>query len=238
MNKVIKYDNFMNRLRFSNFTQVDLNFLMSLCSQMKEQNTNRMSFSFRELREMSGYTKSNSIKQFDSELERMNEKLMKITCRMRTETKIIMFVLFPTFDIDLEEQLLTVSVNEDFKFVLNQITKNFTRFELGEFVSLGSKYSKNLYRLLKQYRSTGRYEVTVTDFREIMCCPVSYSNKYLMDLIIRPSLQELGNYFQDLQCETKYARKRGRPVTGYVFTFTPEKRKNRSAKQRKNNSQD
>lgn len=32
MNKVIKYDNFMNRLRFSNFTQVDLNFLMSLCS--------------------------------------------------------------------------------------------------------------------------------------------------------------------------------------------------------------
>ena len=85
MNKVIKYDNFMNRLRFSNFTQVDLNFLMSLCSQMKEQNTNRMSFSFRELREMSGYTKSNSIKQFALELERMNEKLMKITCITTSE---------------------------------------------------------------------------------------------------------------------------------------------------------
>ena len=43
-----------------------------------------------------------------------------------------------------------------------------------------------------------------------------------MDLIIKPSLQELKKYFNNLKCEPKYARKRGRPVTGYIFTFTPE----------------
>lgn len=226
MNRIVKYDNYLNKLRFMNFTQVDLNFFMALCSRMKDTDINKMQISFSELKEMSGYTKSNSVRQFASELEQMNEKLMKITCRLKTETKIIMFVLFPAFDIDLEEQILTVSVNGDFRFVLNQITKNFTRFELGEFVNLGSKYSKNLYRLLKQFRSTGRFEVSVTDFREIMCCPVSYSNKYLMDLVIKPSLLELGSYFHNLRCETKYAKKRGKPVTGYVFTFVPENREN------------
>lgn len=222
MNRVVKYDNYMNALKFSNFTQVDLNFLMALCSRMKDQDTNKMCFSFNELRELSDYKKSNSINQFASELEQMNEKLMKITCKLKTKTKITMFVLFPTFDIDLEDQLLTVSVNEDFKFILNELTKNFTRFELNEFIELNSKYSKNLYRLLKQFKTTGRYEVSIDDFRNKMDCPGSYNNKYVMDLIIKPSLQELKKCFNDLKCEPKYARKRGKPVTGYIFTFTPE----------------
>lgn len=57
-----------------------------------------------------------------------------------------------------------------------------------------------------------------------MDCPASYGNKYIMDLVIKPVLKELQNYFDDLQCTTKYASKRGRPVTGYTFTFTPENR--------------
>lgn len=158
----------------------------------------------------------------------MNEKLMKITCKLKTDSETIMFVLFPTFKTNKETQLLTVSVNEEFKFILNGLVKNFTRFDLKEYIDLSSKYSKNLYRLLKQYRNTGKYEVSIKNFREIMDCPDSYSNKYVMDLIIKPSLKELQNCFENLKCEPKYAKKRGRPVTGYVFSFTPENRKSES----------
>ncbi len=231
MNEVVKYDNYMNCLKFSKFNQVDMNFLIALCSRMKDKDTQKISLTFDELKELTNYRKSNSINQFANDLERMNKKLMKTTCRLETETEVIMFVLFPTFKINRQEQLLTVSVNEDFKFILNELVKNFTRFDLREFIGLGSKYAKNLYRLLKQFRTTGRYEVSINDFRNRMDCPESYSNKYVMDLIIKPSLKELDSHFQDLKCEPQYAHKRGRPVTGYIFTFTPESIRKSGAEQ-------
>lgn len=222
MNEVVKYDNYMNSLKFTGFTVTDFNFLMALCSRMRDKDINRITFSFAELRNITEYKKSNSIKQFVIDLEHMNEKLMRVIYKIKTETKIIMFVLFPTFEIDIEKQELTVAVNERFKFILNELIKNFTRFDLKEFIKLDSKYSKTLYRLLKQFKTTGRYEVKLDDFRKKMDCPVAYSNKYVMDLIIKPALKELRNYFQDLQCTVKYEHKRGRPVEGYIFTFTPE----------------
>lgn len=152
----------------------------------------------------------------------MNDKLMKVTCHLETKTEILMFVLFPTFAIDLENQILTVSVNQDFKFILNEITKNFTRFDLKEFIEIDGKYTKTLYRLLKQYRSTGYYEVSIENFKSIMDCPKSYNNKQFMQNIVSPAIKNLQKYFQNLKCESKYAHKRGKPVTGYIFSFTPE----------------
>ena len=224
MNEIVKYHNYMNSLKFTGFTVTDFNFLLTLCSRLKDKGTNEVNFSFTELRTLTNYKKSNSIKQFVEDLKRMNEKLMKITCSLKKETEIIMFVLFPTFAINLNKQTLTVSVNERFRFILNELIKNFTRFDLQEFVTLESKYSKSLYRLLKQYRVTGKYEIEVNDFRSKMDCPESYNNKQFMQNIINPALKNLQNYFQELNCETKYARKRGKPVTGYIFTFAPENR--------------
>lgn len=55
-----------------------------------------------------------------------------------------------------------------------------------------------------------------------MDCPKAYNNKQFMQNVINPALKELQNYFTDLQCIVKYARKRGNPVDGYMFTFKPE----------------
>lgn len=211
----------MNNLSFRTFTTMDFNFLMVLCNKLRDKDTSEIIISFQELREKTGY-KQTAIDKFVFDLERMNKKLMEITCRLKTESKIIMFVLFPTFEIDLEKQILNVSVNQKFKFILNELVKNFTRFELKEFVKLDSKYTKSLYRLLKQYRCTGHYEVNIEKFREVMDIPKSYTNRDVMRKVIRVSLQELHNYFQDLKCEPQYARKRGKPVIGYIFTFMPE----------------
>ncbi len=222
MNEIVKYDNYMNSLKFTGFTTTDFNFLMLLCSKMRDKDVTELTISFDELRLKTGYTQ-HSVKQFVSDLKRMNDKLMKITCSLETETEIIMFVLFPTFKVNLENQMLTVCVNEEFKFILNNLVKNFTRFELKDFISLQSKYSKTLFRLLKQFKTTGNYEVTLNDFRTKMDCPKAYNNKQFMQNIINPSLKELKNYFKDLQCTVQHEHKRGKPVSGYTFTFTPEK---------------
>ncbi len=221
MNEIVKYDNYMNSLHFKAFTQIDYNFLMVLCNKLRDKDVSEITISFDELREKTGYTQT-SVDKFVSDLKRMNEKLMKITCKLKTESKIIMFVLFPTFEIDLDNKSLTVSVNQKFRFILNELVKNFTRFDLHDFVELDSKYAKSLYRLLKQYRTTGRYEVEVEDFKAKMDCPKSYNNKQFMQNIVNPAINSIQNCFQNLKCEPQYARKRGRPVTGYIFTFTPE----------------
>lgn len=223
MNEIVKYDNYMNNLKFTGFTTTDFNFLIALCSRMKDKETNKIVFSFAELRNITNYKKSNSIKQFVADIEHMNEKLMRVTCKLRTETEIIMFVLFPTFVINLNKQTLTVAVNEHFKFILNELIKNFTRFELKDFIGLQSKYSKTLFRLLKQFKSTGVLDISLNDFITKMDIPKSYRIKDITDKIINPTLRELQNYFQDLQCTVQYEHKRGKPVSGYIFTFTPEK---------------
>lgn len=221
MNEIVKYNNYMNSLSFKDFTAIDMNFLMTLCNKLRDKGTSEIKISFEELREKTGY-KQTSVEKFAADLERMNKKLMKITCSIKTESKTIMFVLFPTFEIDTENQLLIVSVNEKFKFILNTLINNFTRFELKEFVDLDSKYTKNLYRLLKQYRSTGHYEISIEKFREQMDIPKSYTNRDVMSKVISMSVKELKEYFQNLECKPQYARRRGKPVTGYIFTFTPE----------------
>lgn len=60
---------------------------------------------------------------------------------------------------------MIVSVNKRFDFFLNELTSNFTRFELEEFTNLESKYSKAMYRLLKQWRTVGKKEWSIEDFR-------------------------------------------------------------------------
>lgn len=223
MNNIVKYDNYMNSLKFSGFTAVDYNFLMALCNKLINKNTDEIVIPFEELREKTGYTQ-HPVRQFVSDIVRMNNKLMKMNCVLERDGTIFQFVLFPTFATDMVNRRLTVSVNEKFKFILNDLTRDFTRFELDEFAELDSRYSKSLYRILKQFKNTGIFEVSTDSFRHRMDCPESYSNKHLMDKIIKPALKELDRKkcFRNLQCETRYARKPGRPVLGYIFTFLPE----------------
>ena len=223
MKDIVKYDNYMNSIKFSGFTNVDLNFLMALCYKVKNMDTKEVTFTFDEIKEITNH-KINSNERFADELERMNRKLVQIVCTLKYEKKRAVFVLFPTFETDLETCTLTVGVNEKYKFILNNLIKDFTQFELSEFVNLNSKYSKNLYRFLKQYKSTGAFYVSdIEEFKEKMCCCKNAStNKEFMRTVLKPSIEELKPYFKDLKVEPKKAKKRGSPVIGYTFTFEPE----------------
>lgn len=55
-----------------------------------------------------------------------------------------------------EFKKLEIEVNPKFEYIVNELTKNFTGFKLEEFIALSGKYTKTLYRLLKQFRKTGK----------------------------------------------------------------------------------
>lgn len=219
---IVKYHNDLNELTFQRFGQVDFDFFMVLCAKLKDSGSNRLVISFDEFKKLAGYSPKNSEARFINSLQSMNQKQLLSTGLIRQGNKIKQFVLFTEFEIDPDEKTITAKVNSDYMYILNEVTKSFTRFELEEFIRLESKYSKTLYRLLKQFRTTGIYRVTLDEFKRLFGVSKGYSNKLIMQKIITPSVKALKPHFTNLECVPLYEKKPGRPVKGYEFTFEPE----------------
>ena len=219
---IVKYHNDLNELTFQRFNQVDFDFFMVLCSKLRDSGDSEISITFNDFKRLSGYSPKTSGDRFVNELQAMNHKQLLSTGKIRRGRKIEQFVLFTKFVIDSEEKTITAKVNEEYRYFLNEVTKNFTRFELQEFISLESKYAKTLYRLLKQFRVTGLYRVDYQEFKRLMSIPESYSNRDINFKIIKPAIAMLEKYFDELSVKVLYEAKRGRPVKGYEFRFTPE----------------
>lgn len=227
----VKYKNDMNKLSFRGFTKNDMNLFMAVCSKVKEREKEEVILEFGCLRSISGYT-STATDSFIKDLRKMSKDLMSVNCEIITDNKIDMFNLFSRFTIDKVNQTLTVKVNSDFTWLLNEFTdknRGYTVFELHEFICLQSKYAKNLYRILKQWRTAGEYIFhSLEDFRMKLDVPDSYANRRLMEKVIRPAvkeIQELDKSFANFKCEPLYLHKRGKPLGGYKFTWQPESRR-------------
>ena len=58
------------------------------------------------------------------------------------------------YTVSSRKSEVTIAINKEFYYVLNVLLSNFTRFELDEFLALKSKYAKEFYRCMKQFRTT------------------------------------------------------------------------------------
>ena len=228
MNELVKYQNDMNQLSFKGFTQTSMNMFMALCSKVKDRGTKDLVLDFGYIKKISRYDEKKLTKEdFVKDLTKMNEQLMSVNCKIITENKIIMFVLFPTFVIDEEKETLTVAVNEKFEWLLNDMSR-YTIFELEEYVDLKSKYAKNLYRLMKQWRCDGEFTFhNIENFRELMDVPTTYTNKYMMERCVNVAIEEISKLdksFNGFKCTPEYWRKRGKPLKSLTFTWEPDER--------------
>ena len=63
----------------------------------------------------------------------------------------------------------------------------------------------------------------VSEFKELLSTP-DYEPKILMRDVIKPAVEEINKSgaFKNLRCEVIHAKKRGRPVEGYIFRFDLE----------------
>lgn len=226
MNEVVKYDNILNHLSFRNFTENDFNLFMCLCARLRDLGDMEQVYDYDYLMDMIGWDKTQRIDVFHDEIKRMTDKIRQIGGVIDiSPDEFVCFNLFDTFRGNKQKRHLTVSVNPKFKYVLNDLTKNFTRFELSEYVSLNGRYSKLLYQHLKQYRKTGWWQVSLEDIRHELSIPDTYLNKHIMDKVIKPSIEVIKTCkgFADLKVEVIQSPRRGRAVEGYQFTWTADK---------------
>lgn len=204
--EVVRYNNDLNNKTYlKNFNALELNFFMAICSKLKTQGTDEVIFTFSELKKKIQYDRetTRNTDNFISKLRSTNRKILNSICEIETKDYIDQFVLFPTFRISKKTGTLTVRINQDYAYLLNDFS-NFTEFGLANFIKLSSKYVKLLYKELMQFRSTGKLYLTMEDFRKKLDIPNSYSFSKIKDRILVPSIQDFSFIFKKFKIVVIY----------------------------------
>lgn len=223
MNDLVIYENQFNSIALRGFTAGELDLLMQIANKALNQGEKIIVIPFLDLKKYilkSGEKLSNDL--FAKRIENVNDKLLSLKFKFKDDRKTVQFVLFTTFEIDRELETLTISVNERFAFLLNELTAEFTLFELEEFVHLKSSYAKECYRRLKQWRTEGKWDVSIEEFRRLLDVPVSYKMSDINKVVLSPIVRELSPLFRNLKIEKKKSKRRGNPVERLIFTFDKE----------------
>lgn len=217
----VRYKNELNLVPMRNFDSVEMNLFFSICAKMKDKGISKVRFTFEDLKELSAY-KPTSVKRFADDLEAVYSKMIQLTYRTEEPGIREKFVLFTGYRIDENNQTVDISVNPELDYIINELSTEFTKFELQEFTGIRSSYAKTMYRLLKQYRSTGFYKVKIEDFREILAIPDSYQMSDIDKQVLKPIKNELSIYFDDMKIIKHKARKRNR-IAAIEFRFKEKK---------------
>ena len=234
MNEIVKYRNELNKVALRNFKSKEFDLFIAIISRMRDKEE-EVTFSFDYLKNLIQYETSNSIETFHKELKSMYNKLIKCVYGWENEDETVRFVLFTEYTIDKKNKTVKVGVNKKYSWVLNAITDGlFTRFELEEFVRLKSSYTKEFYRRMKQFRSTGFWSVNLDEFKRLMDIPVNYRMCDIDVKVLKPIQKELKEKY-GLKIQKTYNTKgRGRPaVSGFIFTFLKEEPQSREIKEEK-----
>lgn len=229
MNEILNQHNDLIDLPLRKFNASEIDILMALCYKCQNEGSTSITLTFDQISKLSHF-KGKSNKRLAEAIDLTNKKLSQLNFRIDDDNgDIVRMVLFPTFRISPENETLTVKVNEDFTYLLNDFTGNYTALELQESAELKSSYAKGIYKKLRKFRNTGIWNVDVESFRDYLDVPKSYSTSDVDKVVIRPSLDELSEFFKGLNYEKNYEKKggKGRPkVTGYKFSFKAENRNN------------
>lgn len=223
-NELVKYHHELNTIPLRKFSSVEMNLFFSIVSRMREKGDKTVRFSFNQLKELSNY-KATANTRFIDDLKETYEKILSLRFGRRSQNGLnfSMFVMFTEFEIigEADEPYVDIKIHDKAIPLLNDLDE-WVRYSLKQFTDLQSSYSKTMFRLLKQFRTTGYAYFTKDDFHELLDIPKSYKQGNIDQKILNPIKKELTPFFKGLIIRKKYGKGRGKPVIGYQFSFKPE----------------
>ena len=226
MNDIVKYHNDLNTIPMRNWTREEMNFFFAIIAKLRDEGSREVQFDKYGLAELANYTITHN-ERFEDTMEKLVKNISQIHYIERTKNSLELMNLFSRFRVDwtddLSEMSVKVKVTEEFEYVVNQLNVEFTTYELAEFTQIKSTYAKTVYRLLKQWRTVGKKEYSISDFKRLLDTPDYYTPSHIDKNILKPVKNELPTFFTDLKIKKVKSNKKGNPVVSYVFTWQPEK---------------
>lgn len=225
-NEVVKYHNDLNTVNMRGWTKEEMNFMFAVLSKAKEKGTDLIEFDKEQLTELAQYSIRNNMRLHDV-LKNLVDHVTEMKYIEETTHSYEVMNLFQRFKVqwneDYTEMHATIRVSSDFEYILNQLNANFTKFELDEFIKLRSTYAKQMYRLLKQWRTKGYREYSVKDLRYLLAIPDCYKASHIDERVMKPIKKELSKCFMNFKIKPIKKRTKGNPIIAYQFSWTPEK---------------
>ncbi|WP_273212139.1 replication initiation protein [Helicobacter rodentium] len=238
----LKYGNEINSIEFIDFTAQDFNLFFSICwfinNKQKQSQIKKITLSFDELKKFIPQNKIMNLNRFYNDIVKFARKLRKITIDIETneitqngESNSLGksdFFARETL-VDSKTKTLTIIMGD---LVLKALFNfnYFTKFDLNEFCSIKNKYTKTLFRLLKQYENVNENPVNglknivmeKQEFLEFMNCPEKYMNNmsmYVDKKILIPAIDELNKGSQSFKNVSYQKIKEGGMIKKFEISF-------------------
>lgn len=235
--KIVVYDNSFNRLTLHTLNSTELNILSYFLHCLKEKGNKEIIVPVAEIKRYSkikdrsndilinGWIDNKGEKKLGI-LDNLRKKLlsMKIPVEFHKEGMKFTgeFNLFSGYALSEDKKNFYIKIDEDYKFLINNITKYFTQYKLDDFTSLKSGYSKLLFQLLKQWNSVGELEMSIEEFREKLGIPESYRMSAVNSRVLINIEKELPEYFDNFKIEKI---KSGRTIKALKFSWSNSKKR-------------
>lgn len=222
MSQSLYYSNAYSKVVLPHLTPRQLNILYALLLLSGEQDTRVVTVNFDRLAPLT------HVSHFNVRFVRqLGDKLTWCVLPNHQKTP-----FFTVFEIDEKRGVLTFALAPSVAHLVSVPASQFTSVNSDKYLHLRSRYAKEVYRHLRQFRRTGVWRVSLLQFRRLVSVPASYDLSALTHCVVNPVLRELSD--MNLMVEKVYqpiphVRGRGRLVA-FEFHFTPEL----SLRQRKN----
>ncbi|GAA7835520.1 hypothetical protein HpCOL21_15340 [Helicobacter pylori] len=228
------YHNNANKVNLGKLSEREANLLFAIFQRLKDQGNTLIRFEPQDLRRMLGIKIS-----YDNLTRTARSMWNKIKTADFWEVRDIIvngrecvseknYMLFQVCEIVSDKETreflyMDIQLNTGYNYLLNNLGMGgqYTSFNLLEFQRVRGKYAKTLYRLLKQYKSTGILSVEWSQFRELLDIPKDYKMENIDQKVLTPSLRELHKIypFEHLSYKKERRSHDKRKVTHIDFYF-------------------
>lgn len=232
----ITYHNNANKVNLGKLSEREANLLFAIFQRLKDQGNTLIRFEPQDLKRMIMVKSNLTNRQLLQVLKNLLDNISGANfwvIREHVENGEIYedhtsYMLFKQFEIRIHKptqtiEYLDVQLNDSYQYLLNNLGMGgqYTSFKLLEFQRVRGKYAKTLYRLLKQYKSTGILSVEWSQFRELLDIPKDYEMRNIDQKVLTPSIKELHKIypFEHLSYKKERRSHDKRKVTHIDFYF-------------------
>ncbi len=214
----VKISNELNQFPMSDFDASEMNLFYLVCSKVRDRDSDLVEIKIEEIKELSKSTITSN-PRFVNQLFVFCKKInSKSSISLKRDKGFIIANLFMLFELNDDETVLQVQVNPRFIKHFNQLANQFTQFDLEEFVALKKKRSKTLYRLLKQWKTIGKYSVSLEELKILLGASEDIASNTFNSYFVKPALEELKSTSAFKTLSVKKIRK-NRKIVSYEFTW-------------------
>ncbi|WP_187836369.1 replication initiation protein, partial [Helicobacter pylori] len=209
-----------NKVNLGKLSEREANLLFAIFQRLKDQGNTLIRFEPQDLKRMLGIKIS-----YDNLTRTARSMWNKIKTADFWEVRDIIvngrecvseknYMLFQVCEIVSDKETreflyMDIQLNTGYNYLLNNLGMGgqYTSFNLLEFQRVRGKYAKTLYRLLKQYKSTGILSVEWSQFKELLDIPKDYEMRNIDQKVLTPAIKELHKIYPFEHLSYKKERK-------------------------------